>query len=47
MMRRGTVLIGFLHPAAPANYEIAEMLRDRDITSLTTSGEILPRSRNQ
>jgi len=35
MMRRGTMLIGFLHPAAPANHEIVEMLRDRNITSLT------------
>lgn len=35
MMRRGAMLIGFLHPAAPANHEIVEMLRDRNITSLT------------
>ena len=35
MMRRGAMLIGFLHPAAPANHEMVEMLRDRNITSLT------------
>lgn len=35
MMRPGGILIGFLHPAAPANHEMVEMLRDRNITSLT------------
>jgi len=35
MMRPGVMLIGFLHPAAPANHEIVQMLRDRNITSLT------------
>jgi NAD(P) transhydrogenase subunit alpha len=35
MMRPGVMLVGFLHPAAPANHEIVEMLRDRNITSLT------------
>ncbi len=35
MMRSGSVLIGFLHPAAPANHEIVEMLRDRNVTALT------------
>jgi NAD(P) transhydrogenase subunit alpha len=34
-MRRGSMLIGFLHPAAPTNHEMVEMLRDRNITSLT------------
>jgi len=35
MMRPGAFLIGFLHPAAPANHQMVEMLRDRDITSFT------------
>ncbi len=35
MMRRGAMLIGFLHPAAPPNHEMLEMLRDRNITALT------------
>jgi NAD/NADP transhydrogenase alpha subunit len=34
-MRRGAMLIRFLHPAAPADREIVEMLLDRNITSLT------------
>ncbi|MCC7155639.1 MAG: NAD(P) transhydrogenase subunit alpha [Bryobacterales bacterium] len=35
MIRRGSMLITFLHPAAPANHEIVEMLRERNITALT------------
>ncbi len=35
MMRPGSMLITFLHPAAPANHEIVAMLRDRNITALT------------
>ena len=38
MLREGSMLITFLHPAAPANHDIVRSLRDRDITSLTMDG---------
>ncbi|MHB8740041.1 MAG: NAD(P) transhydrogenase subunit alpha [Coriobacteriia bacterium] len=38
MLREGSMLITFLHPAAPANHEIVRALRDRNITALTMDG---------
>jgi len=38
MLREGSMLITFLHPAAPANHDIVRSLRDRNITSLTMDG---------
>jgi len=38
MMREGSVLITFLHPAAPANHDMVRMLRDRGITAFTMDG---------
>lgn len=38
MMREGSILITFLHPAAPANHEMIKMLRDKNITSFTMDG---------
>lgn len=38
MMREGSLLITFLHPAAPDNHDMIRMLRDRRITSLTMDG---------
>jgi NAD(P) transhydrogenase subunit alpha len=38
MLREGTMLITFLHPAAPANHDIIRTLRDRNITALTMDG---------
>jgi NAD(P) transhydrogenase subunit alpha len=38
MLREGSMLITFLHPAAPANHPLVLMLRDRDITSFTMDG---------
>lgn len=38
MLREGSMLITFLHPAAPANHDIVRALRDRNITSLTMDG---------
>jgi H+-translocating NAD(P) transhydrogenase subunit alpha len=35
MMRSGTVLVSFLHPAAPANHAMIRMLSARNITALT------------
>ncbi len=35
MMRRGTVLVTFLHPAAPPNHDTIRMLAARNITALT------------
>lgn len=35
MIRRGAILITFLHPAAPANHAMVRTLRERDITALT------------
>lgn len=38
MMREGTVLVTFLHPAAPASHENVVKLRERNITSFTMDG---------
>ncbi len=38
MLREGTVLVTFLHPAAPTSHETVRTLRDRKITSLTMDG---------
>lgn len=38
MLREGSMLITFLHPAAPANHDIVRALRDRNITALTMDG---------
>ena len=35
MMRPGTVLVSFLHPAAPPNHDMVRMLAARNITALT------------
>jgi H+-translocating NAD(P) transhydrogenase subunit alpha len=35
MMKPGSVLIGFIHPATPSNHALVCMLRDRNITSFT------------
>lgn len=35
MMKRGCVVIAFLHPATPFNHDLVRMLRDRSITSFT------------
>ncbi|GIK10753.1 MAG: NAD(P) transhydrogenase subunit alpha [Phycisphaerae bacterium] len=42
MLREGSILITFLHPAAPANHDIIRTLRDRNITALTMDG--IPRT---
>jgi len=42
MMREGTILITFLHPAAPSNHEMIRLLRDRNITAFTMDG--IPRT---
>ena len=42
MMKGGSILITFLHPAAPSNHEIVKMLRDKGITSFTMDG--IPRT---
>lgn len=38
MLREGSVLVTFLHPAAPANHEMVRMLRDRRVTAFTMDG---------
>lgn len=38
MFRPGTILITFLHPAAPPNHEMVRTLRDRNITAMTMDG---------
>jgi len=38
MLREGSILITFLHPAAPANHPLVLMLQDRNITSFTMDG---------
>ena len=38
MIREGAVLITFLHPAAPVNHEMIEILRARNVTGLTMDG---------
>lgn len=42
MMREGTILVAFLHPAARPNHETVRILRDRRITALTMDG--IPRT---
>ena len=42
MLREGSILITFLHPAAPANHPLVLMLQDRNITSFTMDG--IPRT---
>jgi len=38
MLREGSLLIAFLHPAAPSNHPLVLMLQDRNITSFTMDG---------
>jgi len=38
MLREGSILITFLHPAAPANHPLVLMLQERNITSFTMDG---------
>lgn len=38
MIREGTTLITFLHPAAPSNHDIIRKLRDKNVTSFTMDG---------
>lgn len=38
LLREGTILVAFLHPAAPANHAAIRMLRDRNVTSFTMDG---------
>ena len=35
MLREGSILVTFLHPAAPVNHSMIRTLRDRGVTSLT------------
>jgi NAD(P) transhydrogenase subunit alpha len=42
MMPRGSVLVTFLHPAAPDSHDIVRKLRDRRVTSFTMDG--IPRT---
>ncbi len=38
MMKRGSILITFLHPAAPSNHGMLKMLTDKELTSFTMDG---------
>lgn len=38
MLREGSALVTFLHPASPDNHDIVRKLRDRGITSFTMDG---------
>lgn len=38
MMKGGTILVTFIHPAAPSNHEMVRKLRDRKITAFTMDG---------
>lgn len=38
MLREGSILITFLHPAASANHALVRMLQERNITSFTMDG---------
>lgn len=38
MIRKGSLFIGFLHPAAPVSHDVVRTLRDRGVTSLTMDG---------
>jgi NAD(P) transhydrogenase subunit alpha len=42
LLREGTILVTFLHPAAPPNHDMIRKLRDRNITALTMDG--IPRT---
>jgi H+-translocating NAD(P) transhydrogenase subunit alpha len=42
MLRQGSMLVTFLHPAAPSNHRMVQVLRDRRITALTMDG--IPRT---
>ncbi len=42
MLREGSILITFLHPAAPSNHEMVRKLRDRKVTAFTMDG--IPRT---
>ena len=42
MMREGTLLLTFLHPAAPSNRDMLRLLRERNITAMTMDG--IPRT---
>lgn len=42
LLREGTTLVTFLHPAAPSNHDMIRTLRDRNITALTMDG--IPRT---
>jgi NAD(P) transhydrogenase subunit alpha len=47
MIREGSMLITFLHPAAPANHHMVRTLRDRNVTALTMDGIIrIPRAKS-
>ena len=38
MMKKGQVLVTFLHPAAPANHEMVKQLVAKGVTALTLDG---------
>lgn len=38
MLRKGQYIVTFLHPAAPANHDMVNKLRDKGITSFTMDG---------
>jgi len=38
MLRDGSILVTFLHPAAPENHEMIKRLKDKNITSFTMDG---------
>jgi NAD(P) transhydrogenase subunit alpha len=42
LLREGTLLVTFLHPAAPPNHDMIRKLRDRNITAFTMDG--IPRT---
>jgi len=42
LLREGSTLVTFLHPAAPPNHDMIRTLRDRNITALTMDG--IPRT---
>ncbi len=38
MVREGSILVTFLHPAAPTNHDMVRILQNRNITALTMDG---------
>jgi NAD(P) transhydrogenase subunit alpha len=42
MLKEGSILITFLHPAAPSNHDMVRKLRDKQITAFTMDG--IPRT---